>query len=145
MSGKTYDQCLVYREARNSRQAEDVYIDMTTPATPSDIFQKRLRQARDLRGYSQAELGALAGMPASSIAHFETGNRKPSFDTLRRLANALNVTTDYLIGRADDPSQAEVGDALYRDVGKLTGRDRELAEEFVQMLAKRNKQGDAKL
>lgn len=118
---------------------------MTTPATPSDIFQKRLRQARDLRGYSQAELGALAGMPASSIAHFETGNRKPSFDTLRRLANALNVTTDYLIGRADDPSQAEVGDALYRDVGKLTGRDRELAEEFVQMLAKRNKQGDAKL
>ncbi|MFT3809969.1 MAG: helix-turn-helix transcriptional regulator [Micropepsaceae bacterium] len=116
---------------------------MITPATPTDIFQKRLRQARDLRGHSQAELGALAGMPASSVAHFEAGNRKPSFDTLRRLANALNVTTDYLIGRADDPSHADVGDTLYRDVGKLTGRDRELAEEFVQMLAKRNKQGDS--
>ncbi len=30
-------------------------------------------------------------MPPSSIAHFETGTRKPSFDTLRRIANALTV------------------------------------------------------
>ncbi len=77
-------------------------------------------------------------MPSSSIAHFETGSRKPSFDTLRRLANALDVTTDYLLGRSDNPGLAEAGDPLYRDMGKLTGRDRELARDFLKMLAERD-------
>lgn len=82
-----------------------------------------------------------AGMPPSSIAHFESGSRKPSFDTLRRLANALEVTTDYLLGRADDPSLAQAADPLFRDVSKLNGNDRELAKDFLKMLAERNKQG----
>lgn len=77
-------------------------------------------------------------MPPSSIAHFESGSRKPSFDTLRRLANALEVTTDYLLGRVDEPGRAEAGDPLYRDVGKLTAVDREIAEAFLKMLADRN-------
>ena len=77
-------------------------------------------------------------MPPSSIAHFEAGSRKPSFDTLRRLATALEVTTDYLLGRVDDPGLAEAGDPLYRDVGRLTGEDRELAKDFLKMLADRS-------
>jgi transcriptional regulator with XRE-family HTH domain len=83
-------------------------------------------------------------MPPSSIAHFEAGARKPSFDTLRKLANALEVTTDYLLGRTDDPGLAEAGDPLYRDVGKLTGHDRELARDFLEMLAKRSEEKEKK-
>jgi transcriptional regulator with XRE-family HTH domain len=105
---------------------------------PSEIFAERLRAARDLRGYSQGALAERANMPPTSIAHFESGSRKPSFDTLRRLANALEVTTDYLLGRVDQPELAEAGDPLFRDVGKLSGRDRELAKDFLEMLAKRN-------
>jgi transcriptional regulator with XRE-family HTH domain len=111
---------------------------MTEERSPSDVFQERLRAARDIREWSQSDLAGRAGLPPSSIAHFEGGSRKPSFDTLRRLANALDVTTDYLLGRVDDPSLAELGDPLYRDVGKLTGRDRELAKDFLKMLAERN-------
>lgn len=111
---------------------------MTEKPAPSEIFQERLKAARDLRGWSQSDLAGRAGMPPSSIAHFETGSRKPSFDTLRRLANALEVTTDYLLGRTDNPALAEAGDPLYRDVGKLTGRDRELAKDFLKMLAERS-------
>jgi hypothetical protein len=43
-----------------------------------------------------------------------------------------------LLGRVDDPGLAEAGDPLYRDVGKLTGRDRELAKDFLKMLARRH-------
>jgi hypothetical protein len=57
---------------------------------------------------------------------------------LRKLANALEVTTDYLLGRTDDPGLAEAGDPLYRDVGKLTGNDRDLARDFLKMLAERS-------
>lgn len=108
---------------------------------PSEIFRERLKNARKLRGYSQEELGARARMPASSIAHFETG-RKPSFDSLRRLANALEITTDYLLGRVDSPDLAQAGDPLFRDIGKLTGNDRDIAKDFLEMLAMRNAKKD---
>jgi transcriptional regulator with XRE-family HTH domain len=107
---------------------------------PSEIFKERLKTAREkLRRWSQSDLAGRAGLPPSSIAHFETGARKPSFDTLRKLANALEVTTDYLLGRVDNPGLAESGDPLYRDIGKLTGRDREIAKDFLEMLAKKAK------
>jgi transcriptional regulator with XRE-family HTH domain len=116
-----------------------------SPHQPSEIFRERLKIARDkLRKWSQAELASKAGMPSTSIAHFEAGARKPSFDTLRKLANALDVTTDYLLGRTDDPGLAEAGDPLYRDVGKLTGNDRELARDFLEMLAKRSEEKQKK-
>lgn len=111
---------------------------MSNKLPPSEVFQVRLKKARDFRKFSQSDLAGLAKMPPSSIAHFETGSRKPSFDTLRRLANALEVTTDFLLGRVDNPGLAEAGDPLYRDVGKLTGKDRDLAKDFLKMLAKRN-------
>ena len=111
---------------------------MTPVTTPSGVFKDRLKAARDLRKWSQSDLAGRAGLPPSSIAHFEAGSRKPSFDTLRRLATALEVTTDYLLGRVDDPGLAEAGDPLYRDVGRLTGEDRELAKDFLKMLADRS-------
>jgi transcriptional regulator with XRE-family HTH domain len=111
---------------------------MTDSSSSAEMFRERLKKARELRSWNQAELGEKAGMPASSIAHFETGTRKPSFESLRRLANALAVTTDYLLGRADNPELAQAGDPLFRDIGKLSGDDREIAKDFLEMLAKRN-------
>lgn len=115
------------------------------PASPSEIFRERLRSARALRDLTQSDLAARAGLPASSVAHFEAGSRKPSFDTLRRLSIALDVTTDYLLGRADEPSLSQSADPIYRYGSQLTGADRELAEEFLEILAQRNaaKRGDA--
>lgn len=110
---------------------------MTKKPAPSDLFKDRLKAARELRQLKQSELAEKAKLPPTSIAHFEAGSRKPSFDTLRSLANALEVTTDYLLGRVDDPALAEAGDPLYRDVGKLSGRDREIAKDFLEMLAKK--------
>ena len=85
--------------------------------TPSEIFQERLRAARSTRNWSQSDLAERASLPTSSIAHFETGSRKPSFDTLRRLATALEVTTDYLLGRVKDPALAE-------EIGRASCRER---------------------
>lgn len=110
---------------------------MSKDETSTDLFRKRLKSARELRGYSQEELAKRARMPSSSIAHFETG-RKPSFDSLKRLAVALEITTDYLLGRVDSLELAQDGDPLFRDVAKLTGNDREIAKEFLEMLAKRS-------
>lgn len=105
----------------------------------SGVFSVRLRTARELRGLSQGELAARAGLPPTSISHFESGTRKPSFDNLRRLANTLEVTADYLLGRVDEPDQTGHADPLYRDVAKLSAADRELAMDFMRMLSARGK------
>lgn len=110
---------------------------------PIDIFKERLKTARDLRGLSQAQLAAKAGLPAASVSHFESGPRKPSFDNLKALAGALDVTTDYLLGRSDIPeASAETVGRLHRDLHKLTSQDLEFAKEFVDLLIK--KRGAAK-
>lgn len=88
---------------------------------------------------SQAQLGEKAGIQASAISHFETGARKPSFRSLRRLANALGVTTDFLLGRVSERTGiADEADQLYRDLLRLSSEDKELAAQFIERLAQRS-------
>ena len=72
-------------------------------ARPPDL-PERLRRARKERGLSQGRLAQRLGIQPAAVSHFETGHRKPSFDTLRRLADALDVTTDYLLGCVAEPN-----------------------------------------
>ena len=107
-----------------------------------NIFAERLRDARErLRGLTQSQLAEKSGLPATSISHFENadGTRKPSFDNLKRLATALGITTDYLLGRSDDHIGTTVNDALYRDVQNLTDQDKEFAQAMITKLLGKNK------
>jgi transcriptional regulator with XRE-family HTH domain len=72
-------------------------------------LQARFRAFREMRGLTQGELGARAGMAAASISHFETGQRVPSLDSLVKLADALEVSVDALLGRtsAENASQLD--------------------------------------
>lgn len=110
---------------------------MSQSSRSSDLFPERLRAARDLRELKQGELAQKAGLQASWISHFETGTRKPSFDNLLRLADALQVTTDYLLGRVDDIAAYAGADTLHRNIGLMSESDRELTEQFVKMLAEK--------
>jgi transcriptional regulator with XRE-family HTH domain len=105
--------------------------------SPSAVFPDRLRRAREYRGLNQAELAQKAGMQPSAISHFETGTRKPSFDNLRILADSLDVTTDYLLGRVDEFKALAGADRLHRHYESLQGSDRKMADELIDMLAKR--------
>ncbi len=107
-----------------------------------DIFAERLKAVRELRGLSQTQLAEKAGLPASSVSHFEAGARKPSFDNLKRLAEALDVTTDYLLGRADTPEASGTAARIHRDIHKLTSDNLKLAEDFVEFLVTRSKSKD---
>lgn len=52
----------------------------------------RLRELRERRGWSQAELGRRAGIAQSIVNRLESGQtRSPSLDTLEQLAQALGV------------------------------------------------------
>lgn len=74
-------------------------------------------------------------MQPSAVSHFETGTRKPSFDNLLLLANALDVTTDYLLGRVDDFKQLAGADKLHRHYHALAEGDRRFADDLITLLA----------
>ena len=65
------------------------------------MFSARLKVIREERQLTQEALAKKARIHQSLISHFERGARYPSFQNLRRLADGLNVSTDYLIGRSD--------------------------------------------
>lgn len=69
------------------------------------IFSGRLKAARRLRSLTQAQLARKAHLQQVVISFFETGRRSPSFANLKRLADALDITTDYLMGRSDSPER----------------------------------------
>lgn len=110
----------------------------SSPPSPSTVFPERLRTARDYRGLNQGELAQRAGLQPSAISHFETGTRKPSFDNLRLLADTLDVTTDYLLGRVDEFKSMAGADRLHRHYEALQGADRKMADTLITMLAKKS-------
>ena len=112
---------------------------MAESSPGSKIFPERLRSARERRGLNQGALAQNAGLQASAVSHFETGTRRPSFDNLRRLADALQVTTDYLLGRVTEDQALAGADTMHRHLSKLTNEDREFAESMIKLLADKNR------
>lgn len=62
-------------------------------------FAENLKQRREALGLTQSDLAKCLGLSlATSIPHFETGQREPSFKNLRKLVEALNCSADSLLG-----------------------------------------------
>ncbi len=105
----------------------------------SQNFSDRLRTARTAKGLSQADLARKTGFEPSAISHFETDERSPSFKNLARLADALNVSIDYLLGRVAEPQAAgPVADKLFRDFRNLSASDQDTLAQMADFLAKKN-------
>lgn len=72
---------------------------MTLPplADPALRFAERLRGARKRRALSLRALAAQVGVSAQALSKYERGQSMPSSDVLIRLAQALGVTTEWLL------------------------------------------------
>ena len=57
-----------------------------------------LKVWREHRGLTQQALAHAAGLPQSTIARLESGERKGTVAQMRRLAHALGITLDTLCG-----------------------------------------------
>lgn len=100
-------------------------------------FQLRLRKSRENLGWTQTELAQAAGLNASQISHFESGQRRPSFDNIGNIANALGVSIDYLCGRVEQCNQIEgLEESFSKAYLKLNAKNRKVALDFVKLLSK---------
>ncbi|MGN0441208.1 MAG: helix-turn-helix domain-containing protein [Acutalibacteraceae bacterium] len=93
-------------------------------------FGRKLRELRKQKNLTQKQLAALIGVKNSIISFYEVGDRIPSPEIIIKLAAALNVTSDYLLGIQKNETI---------DVSGLDENDKKLVRSLVDTLRRKNK------
>lgn len=68
---------------------------------------QRIKKLREDKDMSQVELGKLVNVGNTTISQWESGKRSPDIETVKKLANIFGVSSDYLLGRTNDPTPAK--------------------------------------
>ncbi|MDQ1316657.1 MAG: hypothetical protein QG588_305 [Candidatus Poribacteria bacterium] len=92
---------------------------------------ERIKNRRIELGISQTQLAKKASLTSASISQFESGSRKPSFDVISKLALALEVNTDYLLG---NNYEKEISVTIEPEYAEMISIIKELSEENKKLL-----------
>lgn len=65
------------------------------------MLHERIKEQRIEKGYTLKYVAEQLNVTIRSICRYESGEREPSIDMLRKLCDFYDVTADYLIGRTD--------------------------------------------
>lgn len=65
----------------------------------SEIFAKRLKMERERRAWTQGHMATLLGISNGTLSGYERNYREPDLDTLTKIAELLEVSSDYLLGK----------------------------------------------
>ena len=105
---------------------------------PLMALAERVRQLRSEHSWSQGELAEKIGGDPAQISRYENGRIAPSADAIIRLAQAFDVSCDYLL--VDDAprrpfrsAEDALGDRL-ATLAELGDHDRELVLSFIDAL-----------
>lgn len=116
-------------------------------------FKNRLRALRKEKGKTLQEVADSLGMSKSNLSELETGEHGCTNSTLTLLAQYYNVSTDYLLGKTDNPNARIVSVAdsdgsitkieyeLLDKVKGLTIDDFIKINEYIDFLKSKNKGG----
>ena len=66
-------------------------------------MKNNLKLLRKQKGYTQISLQMHTGIEQALLSKFENGERTPPTETLVRLADFYNVSSDYILCRTDKP------------------------------------------
>lgn len=67
-------------------------------------FNEIFKDLRTKKSVTQLAIAEYLGVTPRTIRFYETGERKPDFDGLIKLADYFEVSLDYLVGRSNDPA-----------------------------------------
>ncbi|MCL2857788.1 MAG: helix-turn-helix domain-containing protein [Oscillospiraceae bacterium] len=64
-----------------------------------------LNKIRKSQGITAQQMADYLNISLRSYRYFESNDRQPSLQMLVKIANKMNVTTDYLLGCSDKPER----------------------------------------
>jgi transcriptional regulator with XRE-family HTH domain len=77
-----------------------------------NVLPERLKIIRKHRGWTQRQLAKILNISPSTIALYETGDRNPDPTMLKKLADLLDCSVDWLLGRIAPEETYELNDLL---------------------------------
>lgn len=94
---------------------------------------QRIAEVREQAGLTQSALARAMGISQSAVSQIESGERNPSYDMLRQVAKALDVSVAYLAGAEVERLRPEE-EAHFRQYRGLTPEAREELQAFAAYL-----------
>ena len=94
-------------------------------------FGDRLKQYREDKGLTQAELGNKSGISSRMIQRYEAGRSRPRWDAAEKIAQTLEVPVADLLGQ----SGMLVAEAAEKDGGRSARDMSKLVDEVIGMFA----------
>lgn len=75
------------------------------PDNFNKAFPTAMRKLMDQKGVTQNELAEYLNKTRQSISYYCDGSSSPDWEAIAKIADFFNVSTDYLLGRTEDPSR----------------------------------------
>lgn len=99
----------------------------------------RIREIREDQGLKQSDLAGRVGTSQSTISQLEKGKQNPSYRTLQKIADALDVSVGYLLGEEELEELSEEEEAFFREYRGLSEDARRQLREYSAFLQQRSK------
>lgn len=95
-------------------------------------FNENLKEARLKAELSQKEVAENIGVAKSTYSLYESGNREPNVETIKKIADFLNVSADVLLGLDDTPTNM----AAHFDGTEYTEEELDEIKQFASFVKK---------
>lgn len=93
-------------------------------------FNENLKEARLKSGLSQKDLSENIDVAKSTYSLYESGKREPNVDTIKKIASALNVSADTLLGIDEEPTTL----AAHFDGDEYTEEELDEIKQFAEFV-----------
>ncbi len=129
--------------------AFDMALARKKALVPHETTGQQVRRRRLARGLAQAVLGKAVGLSERMVAYYEAQGGVPSAELLRKFADALDVSTDALLGRTAtrrESPEPQINLRLWRRVRRieeLPSHDRKTILKMIDAMA--NQAGNRKV
>jgi transcriptional regulator, XRE family len=91
---------------------------------------KRISNIRKERGYTQEKLAELANISIQFLSSVENDKKGMTVTTLQKIADCLNVTTDYIIYGRDTSNKNFMINAM---IDTLSDQNKKKAEKLLEI------------
>ena len=97
---------------------------------------ERLKSARERKGLKQNRVALYLGVHNSTLAKYESGEREPDNETLKRLAEYYEVKTDWILSGEPNNNKTKK-DSNIEAYKRLSQDDKKIVDDMIKALEKR--------
>ena len=100
-----------------------------------DNFNENLKLAREKKNMTQKEVADSIGVAKSTYSLYESGNREPNVQTIKKISEVLNVSADELLGLNSENTTI----AAHFDGNEYTAEELEDIRAYAEFVKNRRK------